>query len=104
MPPPACGAVAAPVREGPMPGAKEQVRVAAVADLHCTKTSVAALQPLFARAAESADVLLLAGDLTDYGLPEEAQALAKELSATVKITIVAVLGTHDYESGKKAEV
>ena len=87
-----------------MPGAKDRVRVAAVADLHCTKTSVAALQPLFARVADSADVLLLAGDLTDYGLPEEAHALAKELTATVKIPVVAVLGNHDYESGKQDEV
>ena len=37
-------------------------------------------------------------------MPEEAQALAKELTATVKIPIVAVLGNHDYESGHAAEV
>ena len=53
------------------------VRVAALADLHCTKTSQGAFQPLFARITESADLLLLAGDLTDYGLPEEARVLAQ---------------------------
>ena len=56
------------------------VRVAAVGDLHCTRTSQGAFQALFSRIAESAEVLLLAGDLTDYGLPEEARVLAKELA------------------------
>jgi Icc-related predicted phosphoesterase len=50
-----------------------------------------------------ADVLLLAGDLVDYGLPEEARILAKEL-AVVKMPIVAVLGNHEFESGQHAEV
>jgi Icc-related predicted phosphoesterase len=53
--------------------------------------------------AASADVLLLAGDLTDYGLPDEAHVLARELS-TAKVPIVAVLGNHDLESGKGDEV
>ena len=79
------------------------VRVAAVGDLHCTKTAQGTLQPLFARIAESADVLLLAGDLTDYGLPEEARVLARELTA-VHIPVAAVLGNHDVESGKQDEV
>ena len=79
------------------------VRIAAVADLHCTKTSQGAFQALFTRIAESADVLLLAGDLTDYGLPEEARVLAKEL-ATLRIPVVAVLGNHDCESGQSGEV
>src|SRR5438876_9595053 len=79
------------------------VRIAAIGDLHCTKTSQGAFQPLLARIAEAAELLLLAGDLTDYGLPEEARVLAKEL-ATLRIPIVAVLGNHDFESGKEAEV
>jgi Icc-related predicted phosphoesterase len=83
--------------------AAKVVRIAAVADLHCTRTSQGAFQPLFARIAESADVLLLAGDLTDYGLPEEARVLAKEM-ATLRIPVVAVLGNHDVESGQSGEV
>jgi len=79
------------------------VRVAALADLHCTKTSQGAFQPLFARISESAEVLLLAGDLTDYGLPDEARVLARELSA-LRIPVAAVLGNHDLESGKADEV
>jgi Icc-related predicted phosphoesterase len=78
------------------------LRVAAVGDVHCTKTSAGALQPLFAQMAESADVIALAGDLVDYGLPEEAHVLVRELSVALKATVpvVAVLGNHDYEGGQ----
>jgi len=80
------------------------VRIAAVSDIHYSKNSPGALQPLFAEITESADVLVLAGDLTDYGLPEEAKVLARDLTTTVKIPIVAVLGNHDYESGEEGEL
>jgi len=84
-----------------MPGTV--IRVAALADLHCTKTSQGAFQPLLARIAESAEMLLIAGDLTDYGLPEEARVLAREL-ASLRIPMAAVLGNHDVESGKSDEI
>jgi Icc-related predicted phosphoesterase len=83
--------------------AGQTVRVAALGDLHCTKHSQGSLQPLFARIAESAEVLLIAGDLTDYGLPEEARVLARELT-TLRMPVAAVLGNHDYESEKQDEV
>jgi len=86
-----------------MSSPRETVRLAAVADVHCTRTSSGTLAPIFTEAASQADVLLLGGDLTDYGLPEEARVLARELSA-VKIPILAVLGNHDCESGQDAEV
>ena len=89
-----------------MPGAtrKDTVRVAALGDLHYGRSSVAgSLQPLFAQITQSADVLVLAGDLTDYGTPEEARALAREMSP-LKIPAVAVLGNHDYESNQQSEV
>jgi Icc-related predicted phosphoesterase len=79
------------------------VRVGAVADLHCSKTSAGLFQPMFAQIAQAVNLLLLGGDLTDYGLPEEAQILAHELGV-VKVPVVGVLGNHDYESGKEAEV
>ena len=80
------------------------VKLAAVSDIHYNKNSQGTLQPLFAQITESADVLLLCGDLTDYGQVEEAKILAKDLTATVKIPIVGVLGNHDYESGQEQEV
>lgn len=79
------------------------VRVGALADLHCSKSSVGQIHPLLMKAAEVVDIVLIAGDLTDYGLPEEAHVLAKELMG-VKVPIVAVLGNHDYESGKAEEL
>src|SRR5215217_6428390 len=84
--------------------AKETVRIAALGDLHYGRTTPAgSLQPLFAQINDSADVLALCGDLTDYGLVEEARAFVKEL-ATVRIPIVAVLGNHDYESNQQTEI
>lgn len=74
------------------------IRIAAVGDTHCTKNSVGTLQPLFMQAAGEADVLVLCGDLTDYGTAEEAHILARELNG-VRIPMLAVLGNHDYESG-----
>ena len=79
------------------------LRVAAVGDLHCTRASEGVFQPIFAKVAESADVLVLCGDLTDYGTAEEARVLAKELSAT-KVPTLAVLGNHDFESSAAPEV
>jgi Icc-related predicted phosphoesterase len=82
---------------------QDKIRFAAVGDLHCTKESSGRLRELFAHAADMADALLLCGDLTDYGLPEEAHVLVNELSAA-KIPVVAVLGNHDFESGTPDKV
>ena len=74
------------------------VRIAAMSDVHVSKTSHGALAPILAQVADRADVLLLCGDLTDYGTAEEARILVKELG-TLRLPTVAVLGNHDYESG-----
>src|SRR3954464_13520041 len=84
---------------------KDIVRIAPVGDFHWGRTSQpGSLQPLFAQITESADILVLPGDLTDYGLAEEARVLAKDLTASVKIPIVAVLGNHDYEADEADDV
>jgi Icc-related predicted phosphoesterase len=79
------------------------LRVAAVGDIHVTKTSQGALRSLFKEAGELADVLVLCGDLTDYGLPEEAHVLAGELAAA-RLPVIGVLGNHDFEAGRPGEV
>jgi len=84
--------------------ATSHLRIAAVGDIHVSKTSQGKFQSLFAQISSSADVLLLCGDFTDYGLPDEARILARELSASVKIPVIAVLGNHDYESDKQGEI
>jgi Icc-related predicted phosphoesterase len=79
---------------------RKTLRLAVLADTHYTKTSLGILQPIFAQISEGADILALCGDLTENGSPEEARLFAKELSAVGKVPVVAVLGNHDYESGK----
>lgn len=82
---------------------RKPIRIAAVGDLHCTKASVGSFSPWLSTVNARADILLLCGDLTDYGTAEEVEVLVKELSV-VRIPILAVLGNHDYESGRAEEV
>ncbi len=75
------------------------VRLAAAGDLHYTVASRGSARRLFGEVRERADILLLCGDLTDHGLPEEAELLAEDIQA-LGVPVVAVLGNHDFESGK----
>src|SRR5262249_31486829 len=75
-----------------------------VGDLHCTKASRGQFQSLFAQITQAADVLVLCGDLTDYGLPDEARVLVTEITASGRIPTVAVLGNHDFEAGRANDV
>jgi predicted MPP superfamily phosphohydrolase len=79
------------------------ITIAALGDVHYGRTSQGALQPVLAQISDKADLLVLCGDLTDFGLPEEAALLAKDLSAA-KIPTLGVLGNHDYEGGKSEEI
>ena len=79
--------------------AKRRLRIAATADLHYGKHSRGKMREAFAEISESADVMLLCGDLTEYGLPEEAEELAADIRSAVKIPSIGVIGNHDYESG-----
>src|SRR5262245_66205105 len=88
----------------PDPGPGSVLRVAAMGDLHCGKKSQGQFQPLFTTAAQHAEIIVICGDLTDYGLPEEAQVLVKEMAGTAQLTTIAVLGNHDFESGREGEV
>ena len=83
---------------------RDTLRIAAVADIHVKKSSHGTLQPLFAKATEEADVILLCGDLTDYGTIEETKILAKEITSALRIPAIGVLGNHDFESGVEKEV
>src|SRR5207248_4228026 len=77
------------------------MRIAATADLHSFSTRYGAIQEQLARARDEADVLVLAGDLTNYGKPSEMEELLNNL-VRLRLPIVAVLGNHDYESGSEA--
>ena len=82
---------------------RDTVRLAAVSDIHFGRTPMGVLHTLFAQIVEAADVLLLCGDLTDTGNPEEGRGLAHELAA-VRIPMVGVLGNHDYECDRLDEL
>ena len=77
---------------------KSTVRVAATGDLHCREDQHGRFRNFVKHVNEVADVLLLCGDLTDRGTPEEGRTLAEDLSA-LRIPCVAVFGNHDYEAG-----
>ena len=82
------------------------MRIAAIADLHCRVDSAGVARELLTGVENEADVLLLAGDLTDTGLPAEMEVLLEDLAA-LSIPMIAVLGNHDHESdsaGKLAEM
>lgn len=85
--------------------AERIIRVAAIGDLHYRPGVETKFRSLFAEISEAADILLLCGDIIDYGLPEEARLLMKDIAETAKrITMIGVLGNHEYESGKIDEV
>jgi uncharacterized protein len=79
------------------------MRIAATADLHFSPQSYARLQDQFERVRNEADVLVLAGDLTNYGQPSEMEPLLNVL-VRLRIPTVVVLGNHDFESGKQEEL
>jgi Icc-related predicted phosphoesterase len=79
------------------------MRIAATADLHFNPQNYAKLQDQFERVRDDADVLVLAGDLTNYGQPNEMEPLLNVL-LRLRIPTIAVLGNHDYESGKEDEL
>src|ERR1043166_584905 len=79
------------------------MRIAATADIHFSPQSYDRLRDPLSRVRDQADVLVLAGDLTNYGKPEEMESLLNAL-VRLRIPTVAVLGNHDYESGKHEQL
>jgi Icc-related predicted phosphoesterase len=79
------------------------MKIAAIGDIHCRVNFHGEVRNMLEGISDNADVLLLAGDLTDNGLTEEAEVLVDELSI-INIPIMAVLGNHDHEGGKSDEV
>ena len=79
------------------------MRIAATADLHFAASRHSALHDQLSRVREEADVLVLAGDLTNYGQPDEMEPLLNVVVRS-RVPTVAVLGNHDYESGKQVEL
>ena len=79
------------------------VRIAAVGDLHFERGSAGSLRGHFEKLDDVADILLIAGDLTHDGEPEQARVLADELR-NAPVPVVAVLGNHDYGIDRQDEI
>ena len=79
-----------------------QLRVAAIGDLHVQESDVAPYRELFTEISSHADVLLLCGDLTNFGKTTEAEILAEDIKSCT-IPVLGVLGNHDYECGQPEE-
>lgn len=77
-----------------------ELSIAAIGDLHFDVNTRGSLKRVFAEISQEADVLVLCGDLTTHGEPEQVAGLLDEMRG-IEIPIVAVLGNHDYEAGKE---
>ncbi len=79
------------------------MRIAATADLHFSGSRQAILQEQLGHVRDEADVLVIAGDLTNFGQPDEMEPLINAI-VRIRVPTIAVLGNHDYEGGKEAEL
>jgi Icc-related predicted phosphoesterase len=79
------------------------IQVAAAGDIHCDERNRDRIEAAFARVEREADLILLAGDLTTHGRPEEAAVLA-EACRGLEVAVIAVLGNHDLHSDRHDEV
>lgn len=86
-----------------MSGSTETITLAAIGDLHVDDHDERRYRDLFAEMGDRADVVALAGDLTNFGKVREAEILAEDVRAC-SAPVVAVLGNHDYECGCEGEV
>jgi Icc-related predicted phosphoesterase len=82
---------------------RSTIRIAAAGDIHCDERARSRIEEAFARAELEADLVLLAGDLTTHGEPDEAAVLA-EACRGLGVPVVAVLGNHDLHLGRDREV
>ena len=80
-----------------------RVRIAAAGDIHCAPENRDAVLTAFDAIEGAADVVLLAGDLTTHGEPEQAEILA-EACRGVETPVVAVLGNHDLHAERGEEL
>jgi uncharacterized protein len=79
------------------------VRVAAAGDIHCSEEERARLETAFMDAERESDLILLAGDLTTYGEPEQAEVLA-DVARGIGVPVYAVLGNHDWHANRHEEL
>jgi Icc-related predicted phosphoesterase len=82
---------------------RPQLRVAAAADLHCLPKTAAKTRKAFKTVATQADLILLAGDLTSHGQPDQAKVLADAVN-DINLPIIACMGNHDMHYERMSEL
>jgi Icc-related predicted phosphoesterase len=81
----------------------QTLRIAATGDIHCSEPLRDHVVAAFAAVAGEADLVLLAGDLTTHGEPEQAVVLA-DACRGLDVPVYAVLGNHDHHSNRCREI
>src|SRR3954449_11024203 len=89
-------------RPGP-PSNGASIKVAAAGDMHCSEANREQTRKAFAEVDGTVDLILLAGDLTTHGEPEQAQVLA-DACRHLSTPVVAVLGNHDWHVNRVPEL
>jgi len=79
------------------------VRIAAAGDVHASEATRSRIEESFAEVEREADLVLLAGDLTTHGEPDQAQVLA-DACRELRIPVCAVLGNHDLHCSRGEEI
>jgi uncharacterized protein len=90
----------------PPPGGLEEcrIRIAAAGDVHFGRDGDAErAAQIFGGLEGRVDIVLLAGDLTTHGEPEQA-AIVADAVRDLGVPVVTVLGNHDWHSGRAGEV
>jgi Icc-related predicted phosphoesterase len=84
-------------------GGSRTVRIAAIGDLHVTENGASPYHDLFVEMSGEAEIIVLCGDLTNFGKTREAEILAEDIRAA-RVPVIGVLGNHDYECGQPEKV
>jgi uncharacterized protein len=80
-------------------GSAQCLRIAAAGDLHCSEQRSEQIKRSLAELQDRADIVLLCGDLTTHGEPEQAVVLA-QACAPLEVPVFAVLGNHDWHANR----
>jgi uncharacterized protein len=92
-----------PSRDGREAARKRFLRIAASGDLHCSEHHPDQARRAIASIDGSADLVLLAGDLTTHGLPSQGAVLA-DACVSLEVPVFAVLGNHDWHANRRDEL
>jgi Icc-related predicted phosphoesterase len=89
-------------RPGPSTGGVS-IKLAAAGDIHCNEDNREQTATAFREIDGTVDLILLAGDLTTHGEPEQGAMVAAAVQG-LGVPILAVLGNHDWHVNRRDEL